>query len=61
MVRQGNAPPGDDRLHHDGHDARRGHGYSQAELRFIARLEEGWKTEMEGGGCLWWGSEPHGS
>jgi hypothetical protein len=33
----------------DGHDARRDPAYSQAELRYIARLGEGWKTDFEGG------------
>jgi hypothetical protein len=33
----------------DNHDARRDPGCSDAELRYIARLGEGWKTELEGG------------
>lgn len=33
----------------DGHDARRDPGYSDGELRYIARMGEGWKTELEGG------------
>jgi hypothetical protein len=33
----------------DSHDARRDPGCSRAELRYIVRLGEGWKTEMEGG------------
>lgn len=33
----------------DGHDARRDPGYSDAELRYIARMGEGWKTDLEGG------------
>jgi hypothetical protein len=33
----------------DGHDARRDPGYSDAELAYIARMDEGWKTELEGG------------
>jgi hypothetical protein len=33
----------------DNHDARRDPGCSEAELRYIARLGEGWKTELEGG------------
>jgi hypothetical protein len=33
----------------DGHDARREARHSEAEVRYIARLGEGWKTELEGG------------
>ncbi len=33
----------------DGHDSRRDSGYSDAELRYIARMDEGWKTDQEGG------------
>jgi hypothetical protein len=33
----------------DNHDARRDPGCSDAELKYIARLGEGWKTELEGG------------
>jgi hypothetical protein len=33
----------------DGHDARRDPGWSEAELQYIARIGEGWKTEQEGG------------
>jgi hypothetical protein len=33
----------------DGHDARRDPAYSEAELRYIARMGDGWKTELEGG------------
>ena len=33
----------------DNHDAHRNPGCSKAELRYIARLGEGWKTELEGG------------
>jgi len=33
----------------DGHDERREPGYSDAELAYIARLDEGWKTDLEGG------------
>ena len=33
----------------DGHDMRRDPGYSDAELAYVARLGEGWKTDLEGG------------
>jgi hypothetical protein len=33
----------------NGHDARRDPGYSDAELRYIARMDEGWKTDLEEG------------
>lgn len=33
----------------DGHDSRRDSGYSDAELRYIARMGAGWKTDLEGG------------
>jgi len=33
----------------DRHGARRDPAHSQAELRYIARLGEGWKTDLEGG------------
>lgn len=33
----------------DGHDIRRDPGYADAELVYIARLGEGWKTDLEGG------------
>ncbi len=33
----------------DGHDTRRDPGYSDAELAYIARMGEGWKTDLEGG------------
>jgi hypothetical protein len=33
----------------DGHDARRDPGYSDAEVRYIARMGDGWKTDAEGG------------
>ena len=33
----------------DGHDSRRDPGYSDAELAYIARMGEGWKTDLEGG------------
>jgi hypothetical protein len=33
----------------DGHDTRRDPGYSDAELAYVARMGEGWKTELEGG------------
>ncbi|HZL21148.1 MAG TPA: hypothetical protein VFG23_25660 [Polyangia bacterium] len=33
----------------DGHDARRDGGYSDAELAYIARMGDGWKTDLEGG------------
>lgn len=33
----------------DGHDARRDPGYSDAELAYIARMGDGWKTDLEGG------------
>lgn len=33
----------------DGHDLRRDPGYSDAELAYIARMGEGWKTDLEGG------------
>ncbi len=33
----------------DGHDFRKEPGYSDEELAYIARLGEGWKTDLEGG------------
>lgn len=33
----------------DGHDTRRDPGYSDAELAYIARMGQGWKTDLEGG------------
>ena len=33
----------------DGHDTRRDPGYSDGELAYIARMGEGWRTELEGG------------
>jgi hypothetical protein len=33
----------------DGHDTRRDPGYSDGELAYIARMGEGWKTDLEGG------------
>jgi hypothetical protein len=33
----------------DGHDLRRDPGYSDAELAYVARMGEGWKTDLEGG------------
>ncbi|HTR99121.1 MAG TPA: hypothetical protein VML00_05170, partial [Bacteroidota bacterium] len=33
----------------DGHDMRRDPGYSDAELAYIARMGDGWKTDLEGG------------
>jgi hypothetical protein len=33
----------------DGHDARRDSSYSDAELHYIARMDPGWKTDLEGG------------
>jgi len=33
----------------DGHDARRDSSYSDAELHYIARMDPGWKTNLEGG------------
>jgi hypothetical protein len=33
----------------DGHDSRRDPGYSDAELAYVARMGEGWKTDLEGG------------
>ncbi len=33
----------------DGHDLRRDPGYSDTELAYIARMGEGWKTDLEGG------------
>ena len=33
----------------DGHDLRRDPGYSDAELAYIARMGDGWKTDLEGG------------
>jgi len=33
----------------DGHDARRDPSYSDAELHYIARMDPGWKTDLEGG------------
>jgi hypothetical protein len=33
----------------DGHDARRDPAFSAAEIAYIARMGEGWKTELEGG------------
>jgi hypothetical protein len=33
----------------DGHDARRDASYSDAELHYIARMDPGWKTDLEGG------------
>jgi hypothetical protein len=33
----------------DTHDSERDRSYSNAELRYIARLDEGWKQELEGG------------
>jgi hypothetical protein len=32
----------------DGHDSRRDAGYSDAELVYVARMGEGWKTDLEG-------------
>ncbi len=31
------------------HDARRDSSYSDAELHYIARMDTGWKTDLEGG------------
>ena len=33
----------------DGHDLRRDPGYSDGELAYIARMGDGWKTDLEGG------------
>lgn len=33
----------------DSHDTRRDPGYSDAELAYIARMDDGWKTDLEGG------------
>ncbi len=33
----------------DGHDSRRDPSYSDAELHYIARMDPGWKTNLEGG------------
>jgi hypothetical protein len=33
----------------DGHDMRRDPGYSDTELAYIARMDPGWKTDLEGG------------
>jgi hypothetical protein len=33
----------------DGHDARRDPSYSDAELHYIARMDPGWKADLEGG------------
>jgi hypothetical protein len=33
----------------DAHDARRDPSYSDAELHYIARMDPGWKTDLEGG------------
>ena len=33
----------------DGHDARRDSSYSDAELHYIARMDPGWKADLEGG------------
>ena len=33
----------------DGHDSRRDPSYSDAELHYIARMDPGWKTDLEGG------------
>ncbi len=33
----------------DGHDQRRGPAFSESEVDYIARMGEGWKTEIEGG------------
>ena len=33
----------------DGHDRRRDPGYSDGELAYIARMGDGWKTDLEGG------------
>lgn len=33
----------------DGHDSRRDPTFSEGEVEYIARMGEGWKTEMEGG------------
>jgi hypothetical protein len=33
----------------DGHDAPRDSSYSDAELHYIARMDPGWKTNLEGG------------
>lgn len=33
----------------DGHDQRRGPAFSEGEVEYIARMGEGWKTELEGG------------
>ncbi len=33
----------------DGHDARRDSSYSDADLHYIARMDPGWKTSLEGG------------
>ncbi len=33
----------------DGHDARRDPSYSEAELRYVARMDPGWKADLEGG------------
>jgi hypothetical protein len=33
----------------DGHDSRRDPGYSDAELVYVARMGEGWKTDLEDG------------
>jgi hypothetical protein len=32
----------------DGHDSLRDAGYSDAELVYVARMGEGWKTDLEG-------------
>jgi hypothetical protein len=33
----------------DDHDARRDASYSDAELHYIARMDPGWKADLEGG------------
>src|SRR5512141_589959 len=33
----------------DGHDARRDPSFSDAELRYVARMDPGWKADLEGG------------
>jgi hypothetical protein len=33
----------------DGHDARRDSTFSEAELRYVARMDPGWKADLEGG------------
>jgi hypothetical protein len=53
IATRGTAKPGSPRqaLNYitDAHDARRDSSYSDAELHYIARMDPGWKTDLEGG------------